>query len=59
MRERPEAPDAEPTNTRGSLYGALATKATRTFATNDEFEAAIDEAWTYAAREAEGEEIPE
>jgi len=41
------------------LYGALATKATRTFATNDEFEAAIDEAWTYAAREAEGEEIPE
>ena len=42
-----------------SLAGILRGKAERTFATNEELEAAIDEAWTAAAFEAVGEEPPE
>ena len=48
-----------PPKHRESLYGILADKAKRTFPTPEDLEAAIDEAWTYAAREAEGEEFPE
>ena len=47
-----------PPKHRRSLYGALAGKAKRTFPTPEDLEAAFDEAWTYAAREAEGEEAP-
>lgn len=47
-----------PPRHRRSLAGALAGKAKRTFPTSEDLEAAIDEAWTYAALEAEGEEAP-
>ena len=51
--------ELRPPKHRRSLAGALAGKAKRTFPTPEDLEAAIDEAWTYAAREAEGEEAPD
>ncbi len=46
-----------PPKHRRSLAGMLAGKAKRTFPTDEALEAAIEEAWTGAAREAEGEEF--
>ena len=48
-----------PPKHRRSLAGALAGKAKVTFPTPEALEAAIDQAWTYAALEATGEEAPE
>jgi bifunctional DNA-binding transcriptional regulator/antitoxin component of YhaV-PrlF toxin-antitoxin module len=47
-----------PPKHRRSLYGVLADKAKVSFPTAEDLEAAVDQAWTCAAREAEGEEAP-
>ena len=42
---------------RRSLAGILAGKAKRTFPTDESLNAAIEEAWTAAAHESEGEDF--
>lgn len=46
-----------PPRHRRSLAGVLAGKAKRTFPTDEALEAAVEEAWAGAAREAEGEAL--
>jgi bifunctional DNA-binding transcriptional regulator/antitoxin component of YhaV-PrlF toxin-antitoxin module len=48
-----------PPKHRRSLAGILKPKALRTFPTPEDLQAATDQAWTHAAREAAGEESPE